>query len=182
MLSGCLAKKEQISFCQIHRLNQLSKLIENSSKNDLVIFDFDKVLIPKWGQAFSTKAFDAQMSETINEIKKSGAIVGGLTKRIPVRLKRLDRALTELDTEFNWLDGCQESFLTGQRFHHGVFFVCPWASKGQCLKQLFLRKSLKNQPKPSRIIFVDDSAGNLESVQRFCTKNKIEFMGILYKA
>lgn len=182
LLFGCKEREAHSNFSQINQLNQLPKMVENCSKDDLILLDFDKVLIPKWGSAFSTKAFDIQMREMICEFKKTGATVGGITKRIPVKLSRLDRVLRELDAEFNWLNGYRESYLTGQRFHSGVLFVCPWMSKGQGLKQFFSRKNIKKTQKPARIILLDDSVGNLESVQRFCAKNRIEFTGIWYKA
>lgn len=182
LLFGCKEKEMCSKFSQINQLNQLPEMVENCSEGDLVLLDFDKVLIPKWGSAFSLKAFDSQMSEMVSDIKQTGATVGGITKRIPVKLSRLDRVLRELDVEFNWLEGCRETYLTGQRFHNGVLFVCPWMSKGQGLKQFFSHKNIKKTQKPARITLLDDSVGNLESVQGFCVKNRIEFTGILYKA
>ncbi len=183
-LSACSSKKYSQEFKTVSKLSSLCQKIDEVGlyKDSLVLFDFDKVLIPCWGKRFSMQAFDPEMSKVIKQIKNSGAKVGGLTKRLPVRIERLEQILNQLETKFDWLEGVQARFLVGPRLKNGILFTCPWQSKGQALKSLFKRKEIKQRTKPARIILVDDSLGNLKSVKKFARHEKIDFIGILYNS
>lgn len=170
--------KKPDKFLQVTSLEQVTGLVELTS-SDLVLFDFDRVLIPTRGKTWTKKAFDPAAPKVLKQIKLSGATLGGVTKRMPVKLGVLDKALEEMDVTFDWLDGVSEKFITGSRLRQGVLFTCFW-SKGQCLESLFERKAFDKKGLPKRIVFIDDSQANLRSVRYFAEKHGIEFSGIWF--
>lgn len=157
----------------------------------LTLFDFDGVVFPLGGSMEQNA--DREFIELIKDLKMY-SVVGGLTKRrgrafmpaascdLSKRTRKCITTFGQNSVEFDLLPGVSEKFAGDSVLVNGVFFVGvqEQMSKGLAIEKIFER--LEDKKLPKKVVLVDDSLQNLNSVERRCLDRKIQFLGIHYLA
>lgn len=91
------------------------------------------------------------------------------------KYKKAVHSDAELATQLNLYDDCETIY------HQGILFCHDLNNKGDVFKDFFASFTnycgIKNQPLPSKVIFVDDARHNLESMYTACTSLGLAYEG-----
>ena len=142
-------------------------------------------------QVIPSKPAEPETPQLIRELQDKGIAVLAFTSRgrsewyssitLPdyvasatetiLKLSGFDFRKTKLPAEFAQIDE-----LFGDWYHEGIIYTGNTRDKGEVLKTIFELTGYK----PSKIVFIDDKAASLESVQAEMARQEIPFVGFAY--
>jgi len=171
-----------------------SRFMDQLKKDRARIPNFEE-RISRWRLSRKVQLVDPQWPDIINECKKRGSLVYGLTqmdtgpsglmKRIEEwRRAELERLGVHFTPEYegekdrvlftNQGKTSQAGLVTPAIFYHGIFMTGAF-SKGEIVGFF-----LKNK-KPSRIVLVDDRESHVRDVEKVCQGLGVPFTGIVFR-
>lgn len=140
-------------------------------------------------QKCEVKPVEPQMITLLRDLQKRGVVVMALTHRLPSVIDTTLRQLESIDIDFQKTAPASQSEMLipplsdperkgPSRYRQGVLFVGLNQDKGDVLTQFLKIVNLT----PKKIIFIDDSKGNVEHVEKTLQKTSIEQINIHYTA
>lgn len=137
----------------------LIKKLQDKNIPILGLTSLDTSTVPEIGPLIAWRA---------NELKKLG-INFNLSRASPFPKERI---------EFNELPSFRETFPV---YQEGILYCNVTPSKGAVLSAFLNKLSFTSTNKPTKVIFVDDSLENVQSVEEEMKKREIPFLGIHYR-
>ncbi|MBN2479632.1 MAG: DUF2608 domain-containing protein [Parachlamydiales bacterium] len=123
------------------------------------------------------KLVEEKTKSLIENFQNSDSLVIGLTTRdIDFAFSALNH-LDSIGIDFTKKTFLMKNLLISENilYRKGILF-CSGSDKGKALEKLLNKVDFH----PKSIIFVDDKLKNVQQVEKFCTKNKIEYFGFRY--
>jgi FMN phosphatase YigB (HAD superfamily) len=156
------------------------KLQEGMSKEDAIA-----LLYPEWIKTQAVcpiKPLETCFISLIKELQSKGAIVMGLTHRLPSVAKASIKQVASLGIDFSNSSAWHEEFSPKASYptlySQGIIFVNDNNCKGEVFSSFLDHVQLK----PRNVLFIDDKLENVEAVEKVLQEMDINYTGIHYTA